>query len=326
VPAGVAAVAAVGFVLLLFGSVLLHELGHALTARRLGIRVRGMTLWALGGYTEMEHEPRGAGAEFLVALAGPLVSFAVGGVAAAGAFVLPDGSAAAELAGQLAFMNLTVAVFNLLPGLPLDGGALVRAGVWRLTGDRNAGTVASGWAGRAVAVLVILGALALGYLRGGTGVLFTLAVGVFLWLGASQAIRAGETARRIPLVEARALARPALAVPADVPLAEAGRRAVEAGVRDVVVTDSAGTPVAVVSTPAAAAVPVERRPWVPVSSVARSLEPGMIVPAHLRGEPLLRALRAHPASEYVVEDGDRVVGVLVATDVAAMLDPGRGPR
>lgn len=312
-----------GFVLLLFGSVLAHELGHAVVARHQGIGVRGMTLWMLGGYTEMEREPRTPAGEFLVAAAGPAVSFVLGGAGVVGVLLL-DRGVSEELALQVALSNLSVAVFNLLPGLPLDGGSLVRAAVWQLGGSRNAGTVAAGWAGRIVAALVVFVGLALalfGDALSDFGLIFTIMVGVFLWFGASQAIRAGTLAHRLPLLDARRLARPCLTVPADLPLAEALRRAQEAGARALVVVDADGTAAGVVAEHAATAVPPDRRPWVPVSSVARTLEPGMIVPADLTGEGLVRALRSHPTTEYLVSEADRVVGVLVTADVADTLDP-----
>jgi len=313
---------ALGFVVLLFASVLLHELGHAVTAQRLGVRVRAMTLWMLGGYTEMEREPRTPAGEFLVAVAGPIVSFALGILGLIGVVTL-DGGVAHELAVQVAFSNLSVAVFNMLPGLPLDGGSLVRAAVWKLAGNREAGTVAAGYSGRVVAVLVIAGGLALALGSGNLsqiGLIFTLMVGVFLWFGASQSIRAGRLSRRLPMLDARQLARPALTVPPDLPLAEALRRAQDASARALVVVDTDGTATGVVAEHAATAVPAERRPWVPVSSVARTLEPGMIVPADLTGEGLLRALRTHPTTEYLVSEADRVIGVLVTADVAETLD------
>jgi len=315
---------AAGFVLLLFGSVLLHELGHAVVALRQGIGVRAMTLWMLGGYTEMEREPKTPKGEFLVAVAGPVVSLVLGCAGLAGLLFLDDG-VVRELALQVTFSNLSVAVFNILPGLPLDGGSLVRAAVWRFAGSRDTGTVAAGYSGRVVALLVIVGGLALSLAGdanlGSIGLLFTVMVGVFLWFGASQSIRAGRLSGRLPLLDARQLARPCLTVEADVPLAEALRRAQAAGARSLVVVDSDGTATAVVAEHAATAVPEDRRPWVPVSSVARTLEPGMIVPADLTGEGLLRALRTHPTTEYLVSEADRVVGVLVTTDVAETLDP-----
>ncbi|HEV2089422.1 MAG TPA: site-2 protease family protein, partial [Cryptosporangiaceae bacterium] len=186
---------AAAFVGLLLASVLAHELGHAVTAKRLGIRVRAMTLWMLGGYTELEREPSTPAGEFLVAVAGPAVSLALGAAGIAAAVVTPAGGTAHELAVQFALSNVLVGVFNLLPGLPLDGGSLVRAGLWRLTGDRHGATIASGWTGRAVAVLVLAGGVALSTTRSSTGVLLTIVVGLFLWMGASRAIRAGRLAR-----------------------------------------------------------------------------------------------------------------------------------
>jgi Zn-dependent protease/CBS domain-containing protein len=310
------------FVVLLFASVLLHELGHALVAKQQGIGVRAMTLWMLGGYTEMEREPRTPAGEFLVALAGPVVSLVLGLAGLAGVVTLESG-VARELAIQVALSNLSVAVFNVLPGLPLDGGSLVRAAVWKVGGNRHAGTIAAGHSGRVVAVLVIVCGLALSLtdVLGSVGLIFTVMVGVFLWFGATQSVRAGTLARRLPLLDARRLARPCLTVPPDLPLAEALRRAQEVGARSLVVVDPDGTATGVVAEHAATAVPPERRPWVPVSAVARTLEPGMIVHADLTGEGLINALRTNPRTEYLVSEADRVVGVLVTTDVAETLDP-----
>ena len=315
--------AAVGFIALLLVSVLLHELGHAVAAQRHGIGVRGMTLWMLGGYTELEHEPRTPRSDLFVSLAGPVVSLLLGGVGLALFSMLDAPSVLRELTFQFTFANLGVGVFNLLPGLPLDGGVLVRAGVWRISGSRDRATVAAGWCGRVIAVAVIASGVVIGYLRLGSnvGVLFTIAVGAFLWMGATRAIQAGTLAVRLPMLNARSLARPAITAAADLPLAEAIRRAQAAEARAIVVVDGTGRAAGLVAGHAAAAVPEQRRPWIPVSSVSRSVEPGMIIPADLAGEPLLHALHAHPATEYLVGEIDRVVGVLVATDVADTLDP-----
>src|SRR5262245_15782341 len=136
---------AVGFVLCLLLSVLLHEVGHAVVARHYGIRVRAITLEVLGGYTEMESDSPHPRADLAVSLIGPVVS-GVLGAAALGAYVgLPPGGVLSQLAFQLAWSNLIVAVFNALPGLPLDGGRAVRALVWGLTGNRHTGTSVPGW-------------------------------------------------------------------------------------------------------------------------------------------------------------------------------------
>ncbi|MEU8192080.1 M50 family metallopeptidase, partial [Micromonospora carbonacea] len=216
----------VGFVVSLLGSVLLHELGHALTARRHGIGVRGITLELLGGYTEMDRDAPSPRVDLLVSLAGPAVSAVLGVAAVAATLALPDGTLTNQLAFQLAVSNVIVALFNLLPGLPLDGGRALRAAVWALTRDRHTGTEVAGWVGRAVAVGTVAATLALTV----TGLLAPLAlplmllVAVTLWRGAGQSIRLARISRRFPLIDLRRLARPVLAVPTGTPLAEAQRR------------------------------------------------------------------------------------------------------
>jgi Zn-dependent protease/CBS domain-containing protein len=333
-PSAVAYLVAAVFAVLLFGSVFLHELGHAVTARKLGLGVRSMTLWLLGGSTEMEGEAPSPGKEFAIAVAGPAVNLVLGVVAVIAVLLLPSGTVTEELALQLAFSNLIVGVFNLLPGLPMDGGRLLRAGVWKLTGDRFLGLTVAGWGGRVVAVGLggfVLYSLQQGRSTLGLSVLLMLSAALFLWSGASQAIRSGRLAGRFRLLDAGALAQPALLVAGDLPLAEALRRASDAGRRALVVVDRDLRPVGVVSAEALAAVPVERRPWVPVSSVARTLHAGLVLPAGLRGEDVVRAVQSSPATEYVVVDGDpgsggRIVGVLPAATIADTLEPRKTTR
>src|SRR5215475_6087328 len=144
-------VVAAAFVVLLYASVLVHELSHSLVALAFGLPVRRILLYPLGGFSEIEREPPTPGREFLVSAAGPLISLAL----AAGGFGLdhafhPDW-VPGVLLGQLVVANLLVGVFNLLPGLPLDGGRMLRAGVWKLTGRPSTATVAAAWAGRGLA-------------------------------------------------------------------------------------------------------------------------------------------------------------------------------
>jgi Zn-dependent protease/CBS domain-containing protein len=120
--------------LLFFGSLLLHELGHALQARREGMEIEGITLWLFGGVAKFKGMFPSAGAEFRIAIAGPLVSLLLGGLFVAGAQLgLPE--AADAVAAWLGYVNLTLLVFNLLPALPLDGGRVLRSALWHLRGD-----------------------------------------------------------------------------------------------------------------------------------------------------------------------------------------------
>jgi hypothetical protein len=267
-------------------------------------------------------------------VAGPVVNLVLGAIGVVAVALLPTGTVSEQIAWQLAFSNLLVGVFNLLPGLPMDGGRLLRAAVWRVTGDRFLGLTVAGWAGRVVALSVVafvLAVLAQGAAGLSVSVLMALAAALFLWQGATHAIRSGTVSRRFGLLDSTALAQPALLVEGDLPLAEALRRAYEFGRNGIVVVDRELRPLAVVSSDAVAAVPVERRPWVPVSSVARTLHAGLVLPAGLRGEDVVRAVRSSPATEYVVVDGDltaggRVVGVLPAAAIAETLDPRKPTR
>lgn len=323
-----------GFVLFLLGSVLLHELGHALTARRFGIGVRGITLELLGGYTEMDRDAPSPRVDLLVSLAGPAVSLGLGLLAVGATAALPDRTLLNEVAFQLAVSNLLVAVFNVLPGLPLDGGRALRAGVWAMSGDRHLGTEVAGWFGRAVALgtaalVVLLAALGL---RAPFGLVLLLLVALTLWQGAGQAIRVARVSRRFPLVDLARLARPIVSVPSGTPLAEALRRAAALGAGadgagpPLGVTDSSGRLVALVEPAAAAAVPLERRPWVSVDVVARGIEGMTRMPLGLTGEQVIEAVQQRPGVQYVVTSGEDVVGVLRLADLAQLLEPKRKTR
>lgn len=311
-------VAGGAFAVLLYLSVLLHEVSHALMARRFGLPVRSITLHFLGGVTEIEGEADTPGREFGISVVGPLTSLAVGAVAWLLLPVTPAGLPWLAVA-LLAWANLVVGVLNLVPGLPLDGGRVLRAGVWKVTGDQHRATIVAGWGGR-VAALAVLAFPAVRQLAGGTVLitdyLLVAVIAAFLWTGATQSIVSGKVRRRLPVLSARGLARRTLSVPHDLPLSEAVRQAQERQAGSIVVLDATGHPSGIVSETAVLATPQERRPWVPVGSVARTVEPGLNLRADLSGEPLIRAMQRTPASEYLlVEEDGGVYGVLVTADV-----------
>jgi len=309
--------AGAGAALLFAASVLAHELGHSVISLRLGIPIRRITLYLFGGVAEMEREPPTAAGEYLVAVAGPLVSVFLAATAAAVARTTTG--TPHRMAAYIAFTNGVLGVLNLLPGLPLDGGRVLRAGVWAVTKDREAGTRAGVKGGQALALV----AAAVGLLRLGAGDSYGLAellVGAFLWTNATALGRRGEVMQRVTTLDAHALTRPALLVDAATPLSEALRRAVETGKR-LLVVDSYGAPSGVINGPALAAVPEKRRPWVSVADVTRPIEPGLMLEDTLTGTGLLDRMRATPASEYVVTAPDGTIeGVLSAHDVARVLD------
>ena len=308
-------VVGIAFAIALYLAVLLHEASHAVVARRFGFRVNSITLHFLGGATSIEGEARRPRQEFWIAVVGPITSIAVGAAALAAWFVTPDGLLRLVIEG-LAGANLMIGVLNLVPGLPLDGGRVLKAGVWAVTGRVHTGTAVAAWTGRGTAVLV--GIWALWSSRGGDVVnpMVLLVVALFLWTGASQALAVAGITRQFNGVVASDLARRALTVPDDLPLAEAMRQAREAGAGSIVTATADGSPVGVVDETAARAVPAERAPWVAVSTVARTLEPGLALPVRITGAALLDKVRSTPASEYVLLDDDgRVYGVLAAADL-----------
>jgi Zn-dependent protease len=312
-------VAGGAFAVLLYFSVLLHEMSHALMAKRYGLPVRSITLHFLGGVTEIEGEPDTPRREFGVSVVGPLTSIAVGVVFALLHFVTPPGLLRLAV-DMLAGANLIVGVLNLVPGLPLDGGRVLRAAVWKITGNPHQGTIVAGWGGRLAAVAALAypfgRALVTGQPTTVSDYVFSLVIAGFLWGGASAAIVSAKVRRRLPTLRARVLARRALTVPHDLPLAEAVRRAQDEQAGSIVVIDATGRTSGIVNEAAVQATPEDRRPWLPVSAVARTLEPGLSLSADLSGEALIRAMQRTPASEYLLLDEQgSVFGVLVTEDV-----------
>lgn len=309
------------FAVLLYVSVLLHELAHSVLAKWYGLPVRRITLYLLGGVSEIEKEPPTPGKEFTVAAAGPALSLGLAGLGLlADVFIVNGGGIPQVLIWQLWVANLIVGVFNLLPGLPLDGGRMLRAGVWKLTRSPGVGTVAAAWGGRVLAVLLVAAPFAMAAATGQEvdlrDLVWPLVLASFIWMGATQSLRVARIRARIPQVNARALARRAIPVTAETPLAEALRQAAERRAGALVVVDHEGRPLAIVNESAVQATPEHRRPWVNVGSMAKSLEPSMVLAADLVGEPLIDAMREAPAGEYLlVERGGEIYGVLSTADV-----------
>jgi hypothetical protein len=146
--------------------------------------------------------------------------------------------------------------------------------------------------------------------------LVALVFGWFLWSAATGAILSARVRSRLPALRGRALARRTVTVPADLSLAEAIARAQAAQAPMIVTLDADGVPTGVVNHPAAVATPQERRAWIPVATVSRTLTKGTTLPADIAGEPLIRAMQSAPAAEYLlVEPDGSVYGVLLSADV-----------
>jgi Zn-dependent protease len=205
---------AVGGALGYFGSLILHELGHALVSRRLGIAILGIDLWFFGGMAKPAREPETPGEEFKISAAGPAGTIAVLLVFAATIFAIaPGGHFLDALLGRegftttpvlallawLVFINAALLLFNLVPAFPLDGGRIARAAIWWRTGDRNRGTRITGRAGQGFAMVLGLVGL-LGLLGGNSFGLFTLVLGLILYQASGGAVMQGALGQRIQSV------------------------------------------------------------------------------------------------------------------------------
>ncbi|PPS84960.1 site-2 protease family protein [Streptomyces sp. MH60] len=315
------------FAVAFYASVLVHELAHTVAALRFKLPVRRIQLQFFGGVSEIEKEAETPGREFVLAFVGPLLSLVLSGVFYAALLPVEPDSVAGVLLAGLMVSNLIVAAFNLLPGLPLDGGRMLRAVVWKITGKPMSGTIAAAWVGRALAIAVLIGLPLLTQSLGSDAAddvgmdtvmdaLLAAILAAIIWTGAGNSLRMARLREHLPELRARALTRRAVPVQADTPLSEALRRANASGARALVVVDADGTPASLVREAAIVGVPEHRRPWVPVSTLAQDLTDGMRVSAELSGEELLDALRANPATEYlVVEETGEIYGVLSAADV-----------
>lgn len=227
----IAVVGALGY----FASILLHELGHALVSRRLGIPIVGIDLWFFGGMARQAREAESSGEEFKVAAAGPavtlvlLVLFAVatqlvGSSEHLTSALLAEGSAVSPtlaLLWWLAAINAILLAFNLIPAFPLDGGRIARAAIWWRTGDRHRGTRITGRAGQALALALGIGGLLL-LAHGESAGLFTLVLGLLLYQASGGAVLQGMLGQRIQRVTVGDIMnRDPLTIPAELRLLDA---------------------------------------------------------------------------------------------------------
>ena len=209
--------------LLFFVSILLHELGHAVVARRQGLRTRSITLFVFGGVAQLEKDPRDGRAEFWMAAAGPVASLALAGLFYALASLPLLGPSAVAVAKYLALINLMLALFNLVPAFPMDGGRLLRGALWGPLGKARATRIASG-AGTLFAFLLIFAGV-FSLLRGDSlGGLWYILIGWFIKdasLSSYQQVRLDEALRGVTVRDA--MVQAVATIPGSGSVAEAAR-------------------------------------------------------------------------------------------------------
>jgi Zn-dependent protease len=320
---------AFAYAVLLLISVLVHELAHALTAKVYGWPTEKIVLNLWGGHTQFENFTATPGRSVLVALAGPAANFVLAGGAWLVLSVADLASVADILTNIFMWANLVIGIFNVLPGLPLDGGRLVESAVWKATGSQAKGTVAAGWAGRLIVVALGYWFIARPLLAGETPefslLMITILVGGFLWMGASASIQQGTLRGRLHLVSAAALARPAVGVPATATVEDILRLS-PAGTPAVVVCGPDGRPQGVVDAAAVSAVPAVAAASTPVTAVSYALGAGAYVPESSKGQELIKYLAQVDGQEYAVVDHQgNVTGLLGQNAVVAAIT-GKGVR
>jgi Zn-dependent protease len=312
---------------LFFVSLIAHELGHAVTARREGMEIGGITLWLFGGVAAFKGQFPSAGAEFRIAVAGPLVSLVIGGGLTALGLAVAFPAPVDAVVTWLGYINLILLAFNLLPALPLDGGRIARAALWHFRGDFRSATRIAAGLGRGFGQLMIFGGLLLVLFAGALGGIWLALIGFFLMSAADQEGRLAEASGALGgLRVVDVMVRDPVSVPPDMtirrfmdevflahrhasyPVVEHGRTLGLAPVRRL------------------AAVPREQ--W-DVRRVGEAMVPVGEALVMDPARPLADALgdlAASPVGRALVCSGGRLQGLLSMTDVARLVELRSGAR
>jgi Zn-dependent protease len=317
------AVAGIAAVLFL-ASLLAHELAHALVARRNGVGVRSITLWMLGGMAELDADPASAGADLRIALAGPAASLAAGLAlfgAAAGIGAAGGPGVAVAAATWLAVMNGILAVFNLLPGAPLDGGRVLRAVLWRHYGDRERAERGAARAGRVLgAALIGLGIGELLAFRSFSG-LWLMLIGWFLFSAAAaeEKTAAAKAALAGVRVADVMTADPGLAGGWESVPEFIGRAAARSRQDAFPVVGPGGELTGVVLASQLAPIPAGDRARLRLDQVALAVPPGYLAAPDDPAGPLLTRRPLGGQVAAIVLAGGHVVGLVTAGDLQRAL-------
>jgi Zn-dependent protease/predicted transcriptional regulator len=320
VPASVYWLSGLVAALLLFTSVLVHELAHAFVALGEGVGVRRITLFLFGGVSHLDEDARTPGGEFRIAIAGPVSSFGIAAILwVVDTTLTAPATIAAAIVGYLVWVNLAVGIFNLIPGFPLDGGRLLRAALWRWRGDYMRATYLASRAGMGFAVaLMVLGVMQMfgGSLLGGV---WLILIGLFLRASADASY--GEVALRdtlSALTVADVMTRDVVTVSTDASVEALAELFWTHHVTSFPVTDDGAVRgVAVVRDVNR----VPRDAWARerVATVMRRLEPALTTTP---GESLMRALEraaGNGLGRLAVVERDRLVGYLSLKDIVHVL-------
>jgi Zn-dependent protease len=317
---------AVAAAILFFTSLLLHELGHALQAQREGVEIDGITLWLFGGVARFKGMFQSAGAEFRIAIAGPIVSLAIGVAFVLAAWALSPPEALDGIAAWLGFINLLLLAFNMLPAFPLDGGRVLRSALWARSGDLAAATRMAGRISRGFAYLLIAAGLAELVFLGSFGGIWLAILGWFLLQASAGEARAifaaqalGGLRVRDLMVRDPATARENMSIGRFMDDVMRSRRFTTYPVVD------NGRAVGLLPFRCVAEIP--RREWDErvVGDCMLRLEQVPVLTPDERMLDALEKLNASDVNRALVVDDGRLVGLLSATDLARAAELA-GPR
>ena len=320
-----AAMALIG-TLLFFASLLAHEISHSLVARAKGLPMGGITLFVFGGMAHTGAEPEAPSDELQIAGVGPLVSLVLGGAFLGFAALMPEAGwgPVREVARYVGLINVALAVFNLLPGYPLDGGRVFRALAWRHTGSRPRATrwatTAGRWLGFALIVLGVLQVLAGALLGGGWLVL----IGLFLRGAAAQALEHNELEEHLSGTTARdMMTRHPQVVDAHTSLDNwvQGGLMRTSGTAFPVVED--GHVVGAITLEQVESTPRERWRSMTVGEAMTGLDQSMIVTPETDAQEILRRVRGQDGRLVLVIDSGELVGLVSPSEIAARARRGR---
>jgi Zn-dependent protease/predicted transcriptional regulator len=333
--------AAVVAAVLFIASVLAHELAHAVVARRNGIEVESITLWLFGGVAQLKGDPRSPGADLRIAAVGPLTSLALGiacGAVAFGLSLTGVGGLPVAVIGYLAGINVVLAIFNLVPAAPLDGGRVLRAVLWAIWKDQQRAAFAAGRAGRIFGyILVGLGLLQVSSGSGFSG-LWLVLIGLFVVNAAAaeqRHARLGSLLRGVVVGDVMT-AHPVVADPEQTVDEFIHRIALTHPFSSYPLTDPTGRLVGLVTLNRLRSVPAERRASTGLSEIACRPDE---VPTARPDEPLADLLPkmagCADGRAIVTDSNGAVVGIVSPSDVSRAVQlaslarpdgPGRGTR
>jgi Zn-dependent protease len=306
--------------LLFFSSILAHELGHTYLAIRNNIPVRGITLFFLGGVAQIEKEPESAGAEFRIAAAGPLVSFVLAGLFFLLTLLgLPEW--AVVPASWLARINLTLALFNLIPGFPLDGGRIFRAIVWKLTQNAYRATQVAAKTGQGVAFgfigLGLFNMLSSGFMNG----IWLAFIGWFLLNAASGSLAYASFQKRVQGLQVYQVMRREIPfVPASISLANLVQQYVlELGHRFMYVGDWA-TPQGVLSLDKIREIGQSRWAYTTTGQAMTPLQEIETVTPYTDVATALNLMERQQINHLPVFENERLLGIITRDDILARVE------